>query len=385
MKNLLSVLFGKNKNINDPDLRRRYGMLSGWLGIFLNLLLSAGKLTVGILFSSISVIADALNNLSDAGSSLISVISFRISAKPPDKKHPFGHARIEYVASMIVSFLILLVSYELLVESINKIRFGGEQVFSTVTLWVLGAAVLVKILLGVFNRLLGSRIDSEILKATAFDSFSDALSSLAVLICLVVSKISGVDLDGYVGVGVSVVIAIAGIKVLNDTKNSILGESPKAEQIEQIRAIVAEYPDILGIHDLVVHQYGPSFAMVSLHAEVDGKRDFFEMHDTVDLVEQRLNREMHVIATIHMDPIVVDDARTLLLRDRVLGAVRSIDPSLNIHDFRFVDGISHINFIFDLEASFDITMTDDVLRECVCEKVSELDQKYKCVISVDRC
>ena len=381
MKNLFSVLFGKNKNLNDPDLRRRYGMLSGWIGIFLNLLLSFGKLTVGILFSSISVIADALNNLSDAGSSLISVISFRISAKPPDKKHPFGHARIEYVASMIVSFLILLVSYELLVESVNKIRFGGEQVFSAVTLWVLGAAVLVKVMLGIFNRF---RIDSEILKATAFDSFSDALSSLAVLICLVISRISGVDLDGYVGVCVSIVIAVAGVKVLNDTKNSILGESPKAEQIEKIRAIVAEYPDVLGIHDLVVHQYGPSFAMVSLHAEVDGNRNFFEMHDTIDLVEQRLNREMHVIATIHMDPIVVDDEQTLLLREQVVQVVRSIDPSLNIHDFRFVDGVSHINLIFDLEASFDIPMTDDALCDRVRSKVSELDQKYKCVISVDR-
>ncbi|MBQ7377028.1 MAG: cation-efflux pump, partial [Clostridia bacterium] len=221
-------------------------------------------------------------------------------------------------------------------------------------------------------------------KATAFDSFSDALSSLAVLICLVISRISGVDLDGYVGVCVSIVIAVAGVKVLNDTKNSILGESPKAEQIEKIRAIVAEYPDVLGIHDLVVHQYGPSFAMVSLHAEVDGNRNFFEMHDTIDLVEQRLNREMHVIATIHMDPIVVDDEQTLLLREQVVQVVRSIDPSLNIHDFRFVDGVSHINLIFDLEASFDIPMTDDALCDRVRSKVSELDQKYKCVISVDR-
>lgn len=386
MTKLLLKACGLSKiSPDDPKVRQKCGMLSGAVGILLNLLLSAGKLAVGLLFSSVSVVADALNNLSDAGASLVSIISFRISAKPADKKHPFGHARIEYVASMAVAFLILLVSVELLTESINKIRFGGEQNFSYISVIVLAAAVAVKLWLGLFNRALGKKIHSEVLLASSFDSFSDALASLAVLVCLLISHFTSVDLDGYVGVCVSVVIAIAGIKILNDTKNSILGESPSEETVERIKEIVSEHPEILGIHDMVVHQYGPSFAMVSLHAEVDGKKDFFEMHDVIDNVEQRLNTEMNLIATIHMDPIVVDDPRTNELRAQIHALVCSIDERLEIHDFRFVDGISHVNLIFDIEVPFDFGMGNEDLKALVGEKVLTLDERYRTVISVDRC
>ncbi len=387
MTTLLIRLFIKDpQNTASPAVRRAYGTMVSVVGIILNLLLAAGKFTVGILFGAISVQADAVNNFSDAGSQLISLVSFKIAAKPADKEHPFGHARIEYVASMIVSFLVLLIGWELLSGSIDKVFHPSETVFSWVSVGVLAVSILVKLWLCFFNRRVAKRIDSTVMRATAADSLSDAAATSAVLAATLVYKFTGFDPDAYMGIIVALLILWAGIKILNETKNSILGERPSDEQVEEIRAVVAQFEEsgVIGLHDLVVHNYGPGRVMASLHVEVDGDINIYKSHDIMDLIERRLRVECGILATVHMDPVAVSDPAVIALREQAMIAAATIDGRLRIHDFRIVPGDTHTNLIFDVVAPFDLRISDDALRVTLADRIHEADSHLFAVITVDR-
>lgn len=384
---LCKLFINDRNNINDPSVRRSYGTLVSTVGIIVNMLLAAGKIAVGFLFGAISLAGDGINNLSDAGSQIISLISFKMAAKPADRDHPFGHARIEYVASMIVSFFIMLVGFNLLRESLEKI-FDDEQTTDGSNVWlmvgVLAVSVLLKLWLVLFNRKIAKKIDSAVMRATAADSLSDAGASTAVLVAMIIFKFTGVDIDGYMGIAVAVVIFIAGIKILNDTKNSILGSSPDPEIVEGIKRVVGEFPDALGIHDMVVHNYGPGRTIATLHIEVDGARCVFESHDMIDQIEQKLRDDLGIQSNIHMDPIVTDDDEVNELKALVLSKVKEVDDRLDIHDFRFVRGVTHSNLIFDISVPFEVKMKDkDIQKEVLC-KIQEHNRSFFTVTNVDR-
>lgn len=388
MTNLLTRLFIKNReDVTAPSVRRAYGTMVSIVSMVMNILLFAAKFTVGTLAGSVSITADAVNNLSDAGSQIISLISFRISAKPADREHPFGHARIEYVASMIVSFLILLIGFELLRESVGKIFAPEPPERSWVAVFVLAGSILCKLWLGLFNKTVGMRIDSAVMKATAADCLSDAISTGAVLLSTAVLLIFpdlNLNLDAYMGVIVAVLILVAGVKILKEAKDSILGEAPSDEIVKQITDVVESSEGALGIHDLTVHNYGPGHVIAALHVEVDGHTNVFETHDMVDNIEKRLRTECGIEATIHMDPIVTDDETVNGLRKSTAEAVKAIDERLRIHDFRFVRGTTHSNLIFDVVAPFELKTTDAELREQIAEQIRGIDPTYCTVVTVDR-
>lgn len=386
MTEIICRLFIKDRdNIKSPNVRRAYGTLGSVVGIILNLLLAAGKIAVGAVFGAVSLVADGINNMSDAGSQIISFISFKMASKPADRDHPFGHARIEYVASMIVSFFILLVGWNILSDSVEKILDPEiKTTFSWLMIIVLGVSVLVKLWLCLFNRRLADKIGSSVMKATAADSLSDAIATAAVLAAMLVFKFTGFDADGYMGVIVAIVIFIAGIKILNETKNAILGESADPEIVESVKGIVAQFPDALGIHDMVVHSYGPGQTIVTLHIEVDGERSVFDSHDMIDSIERRLNTELGIQSNIHMDPIVTNDVEISEMREVVRRLVKEIDTRLDIHDFRFVRGVTHTNLIFDISAPFELKMSDAEIKKEIAKRVSDYNEAFFTVTTVDR-
>ena len=388
MTELLCRIFVKDhKNATDPHVRSAYGTLVSIVGIILNLLLFGAKFLVGTLFGAVSIVADAVNNLSDAGSQIISLLSFRISAKPADREHPFGHARIEYVASMIVSFLILHIGLDLLMESVDKILHPQLPEKSWLAVWVLLGSIACKLWLALFNQKIGKRINSAVMKATAQDSLSDVFSTTGVLIAtllLLWFPNMTLNLDAYMGVIVAALILVAGLKILNETKNSILGKAPDDEIVESINNTVSKYQGVLGIHDLTVHNYGPGHVIAALHVEVDGKVDVFESHDMIDNIERDLRRNCGIEATIHMDPVVTDDERINALKPLVQKAVAEIDPSLRIHDFRFVEGATHTNLIFDIAVPFEVKDSDEEIKRKTADKISRLDPSYFTVVTIDR-
>ncbi len=388
MTELLSRLFVKNhQDASNPTVRTAYGTMVSITGIVLNLLLFVAKFVVGSLFGAISIVGDAVNNLSDAGTQIISLISFRIAAKPADREHPFGHARIEYVTSMIVSFLVMLVGFELLKSSFSQIFAPERPDSSPIAIIVLIASMLCKLWLGLFNRTIGKRIDSSVMRATAADSLSDVFATGAVLVATVLPMIftnMTWNPDAYMGVIVAVLIIVAGFRILNESKNAILGEAPSEEIVKQIVETVDCYEGALGIHDMVVHNYGPGRIIASLHIEVDGSVNVFETHDMIDTIEKELRENCGIAATIHMDPIVTDDEQVNALRKKTAEAVQKIHPSMQIHDFRFVAGATHTNLIFDVVVPFEVKMGEAEVRAAVAEKVKEIDPTYCVVIEVDR-
>ncbi len=388
MTDFLSKLFVKDyKNTSDPKVRARYGSFASVVGIILNFIISSVKLVVGIITASISITADAVNNLADAGSSFISLIGFKLSSKPADHDHPFGHARIEYVASMIVSFIILLVGAELFSDSLQSL-FSGDATgteLGLISIIIIGISILGKLWLALFSKKIGKRIDSTSLKAAGTDALSDVASTSAVLISAVIMKFTELYwLDAAMGLIVSVIIIIAGIKILAETKNSILGECPTDEISESIRKITAEYPDVIGMHDLMVHNYGPSRFVASFHAEVDGGKDIFELHDTIDLIEKRIGEELSIPCSIHMDPIDTRDEEVSRLKALTAECIKSIYPDFSIHDFRIVSGRTHTNLIFDVVAPFEEKDPPALIKEKISSKISEKDSNLFCVITVDR-
>ena len=394
MFDLLARWFVRDrKNVNDPAVRRAYGMMVSIIGIVLNLILAGGKLVVGVLSGSLSIEADAVNNLSDAGAALVALICFRISAKPADRDHPYGHARMEYVASMIVSFLILLVGFELLRESAITLytsivtpELVAEVAFSPVTVAVLGISVLGKLFLAALNRAIGKRIDSAVMRAASADSLSDVLSTAAVLVALIVAHYVELpfSLDGAMGILVSVLILIAGGKILLETKNSILGEAPDSETVKAIEELVMSYPISVGMHDLSVHKYGAGNIIATLHVEVDGKGDIFEAHDAIDNIERELWHKLRVRATVHLDPIVVGDPVVDAMHAVAVEAVKTVDARITVHDFRMVRGTTHSNLIFDVAVPFECTLTDKEIVAAIGEEVGKKYPDHYTVISVDR-
>ena len=389
MIKLLCRLFVKNsEDHKNPLVRRAYGTMVAIVGILVNVLLSAIKFLAGTLSGSMAIRADAVNNLSDAGSSAVSLVSFKIAAKPADRDHPFGHARMEYVASMVVSFLILYVGVELVKGSVEKLFSPVMPVFRTLTVIILSVSVLLKLWLAFFNYTLGKRIDSDVMRATAVDSLSDAVATGAVLISSLIAPLLPDHISPYIdpvmGVIVALLIFVAGWRVLNETKNSILGEAPDPEICSVIRRTVEEYPEVLGIHDLMVHTYGPGRVLASLHVEVDGKKDIFASHDTIDLIERRLREECGIESSIHLDPIVTDDPLINEWHARVEHLVRVLDERIRIHDFRMVPGNTHTNLIFDMDVPFEVKLDDNELKRRVSDFIAAEAPNYFTVITIDR-
>lgn len=394
MIEFFSRLFVKNhENIHDPAVRRAYGLMVSIIGIIVNILLALGKLAVGLLSASVAVVADAINNLSDAGSSLISFVCFRISSKPADRGHPYGHARIEYVASLLVSFLILLIGVELLRDSALTLHASVAHpeeakttVFSWVTVGVLAFSVMGKLFLVLLNRGIGKRIDSAVMRAAMTDSLADIVSTSAVLVATVVAHFVTLpfSLDGAMGVLVSLFILYAGAGILRESQNSILGTAPSDETVSVIRETVAAYSEILGLHDLAVHEYGSGVVLSSFHVEVDGARDIFAVHDTVDNIERELWEKHRIRATVHLDPVAVGDPDTDKWRELAMRAAASVDESITIHDFRAVKGHTHSNLVFDVAVPFECKKKDEELICAIEAAIRAADAKLYAVITVDR-
>ena len=390
MTRLLCRLF--IKDYNHPEnlaVRQRYGTLAGTVGIIINLLLSALKLIIGLLTASIAITADALNNFSDAGASIISLVSFKLASKPADKDHPFGHARIEYIASMIVSIMILIVGIELMTDSLSSILSADNAStpqFSLISLIILGTSILAKLWLALFYRHIGKKINSSVIKASGTDSLMDCISTTAVIVSSIVIKFTGWDMaDALVGLALSVLIMFAGIKILNETKNSLLGEAPHTEVIEQIHKIISEEPEVIGIHDMLVHNYGPGKYVASFHAEVDGSKDIYLLHDKIDNLERRIGNEMNILCTIHLDPIITNDEVVDELKTFAKNVISDLYPSVGMHDFRVVIGETHTNLIFDVEVPFDAKISQKEIIEKICQGIQEKRPECFCVITVDRC
>ena len=377
-----------SNNTNIIEKRSKYGAITSLIGIGANLALSIAKLIIGVFTSSVALMADAVNNFSDAGSSIISLISFKLSEKPADREHPFGHARIEYIASMIVSFLILHVGFDTLSSAIETIFKGDDSKqpnFTAVSFIILGVSVFVKLCLALFYRRVGKKIDSAVITATSLDSFFDSVSTLAVLISTIVIKYTNFAIiDSIIGTLLSVMIIITGIKLLNETKNSILGEAPVNEIKQSIKKIVGNYSEVIGTHDLLVHNYGPNRFVASFHAEVDGNQDIYLLHDVIDNLERRISDELNIFCTIHLDPITLNNEATNRAKDEIKSIIQKIDEKIYFHDFRMVVGKTHTNLIFDLEVPYENKSSDDQIKDMVERNVKEMHEDYYCVITVDR-
>lgn len=388
MKDLLTLLarlFIKDyKSFESAKVRSSYGVLCGVVGIFLNLLLFAGKLFVGIISGSIAATADAFNNLSDAGSSIITAIGFRLAGHKPDLQHPFGHGRIEYISGTIVSMLILVVGVELFKSSVKKIITPTEVELTTVAIIIMCASVCIKLYMAFYNNRIGKKIDSVAMKAVARDSISDCCSTLAVLLSLIVTTLTGVKTDGWFGLMVSLFVLYTGYKSMKDTISPLLGQPPEKELVEKIQETVLSYPEIVGLHDLIVHDYGPGRQMISLHAEVSRDSDILEIHDIIDNAEKELFIKTGCQAVIHMDPISTDDGRVIALKDKIAELVKQIDLRITIHDFRVVEGHTHTNVIFDIVVPYDVKKSESELIEEVSRIVSGYDNTLNAVVEVDR-
>lgn len=384
MTGLLLRLFVKNHNdTEDPVVRSAYGKLAGAVGIVCNLLLFAGKLLAGILSGSVAVTADAVNNLSDASSSLVTLLGFKLAERPADEEHPYGHARIEYISGLVVAALILLIGAELAKSSFSKILHPETVEFSFLTLGVLVGSILVKLWMALFCRKLGRRIDSTTLLATSADSRNDVISTAAVLVGCLVGYFFDVKLDGYIGMAVALFIIWSGCSIARDTISPLLGEQASGELVRNISDLILSHEKILGIHDLMVHDYGPGNCFASVHAEMDSTEDPLICHDIIDDIERDALRELRVHLVIHYDPIVTDDEELNAARALVEQEIKSIDESLSLHDFRMVRGPGHTNLIFDLVIPYSMEDRKGELKARIDERLQRQDRKYYTVITFD--
>ena len=370
-------------NTADGAVRRAYGTLCGAVGIGLNVLLFIGKFFAGQLSGSIAVTADAFNNLSDAGSSAVTLLGFRLAGKKPDPDHPFGHGRIEYISGLIVAGLILLMGVELAKSSFDKILHPEEVTFSALAVVILAVSVAVKLYMWHYNRRIGGKIRSAAMEATASDSLSDAAATSAVLLAMLIGRWTGLAVDGYVGIVVALFILFSAYKAAKETLSPLLGQAPDPELVQHIRDIVEEHDTVVGIHDLVVHDYGPGRQMVSLHAEVPASGDILQLHDVIDNIERELHEKLHVQAVIHMDPIVTDDETVDALRRQVAELVRQVEPRMTVHDLRVIRGTTHTNLVFDAVLPLDAAITPAEAGRRIREKVAELDGDYYAVVTVE--
>ena len=383
-RKMLAKLFIKDyKNVNEPKVRNAYGILATVVGLICNVILCAAKIAVGVLSKSMAILADGLNNFTDAGSSVVSMLGFRWANKPADKEHPFGHARYEYITGLIIAFIVLFLGFELIVSSVEKITAGEKTVATVIMMAVLAFSVVVKFGMFFYYRSVSRKIGSGSLKAAGADSLNDCISTIAILVCTVITYFTGVELDGYVGIAVALFIVFNGIKLIKETMSPLLGEKPSPSLVKKISEEICAYDGVKGIHDLIVHNYGPNRYFASVHVEVDAKTDVLESHELADTIEREF-LEKGINLVIHMDPVIVDDERVNALKQIAVDALKSIDESLTLHDFRVVWGENRKNLIFDVVVPYGFRLTDKELISSIDEKIKETDPAAYPVISVDK-
>jgi len=369
---------------DDPKVRTAYGQFAGIVGIICNILLCAAKGLIGFLAGSVSIIADALNNLSDAASNVISLLGFKLASKPADPEHPYGHGRYEYLSGLAVAVIIVVIGVELIQSSLDKILNPTPTEFNIVVAVILILSILVKLWMAVFNRTIGKRISSTTLEATAVDSRNDVIATAVVLVCAIISSQTGIDLDGWVGIAVGIFIVYSGIQLMRETVSPLLGKAAEPEVVAHIQKKIMNYPGVLGTHDLMVHDYGPGRQFASAHVEMAAEADPMESHDLIDNIEQDFKNDEGLIVTLHYDPIVTDDPEVKDLRNQINELVKSINPQLSIHDLRTVPGPTHTNVIFDCVKPADFELDDDELKQRISDLVTEKHPEAICKITIDQ-
>lgn len=382
--NILFKTFIKDyKNTSDATVRNNYGKFSSILGIIFNVILFGIKLLAGILSGSVAIIADAINNLSDASSSIISFVGFKMASKPADADHPYGHGRFEYISALIVACFVLAIGLEILKSSIDKIIHPTPVNASLVSIIILIVSILIKLYMMYFNTSIGKLIKSKTLIATAQDSRNDVISTAAVLISIIITKFFEINIDGYMGLLVAIFILVSGLGLVKDTLNPILGQPPEEETVKAISDLIESYEYVIGIHDLIIHDYGPGNTFASVHCEVDSKIDVLVAHDQIDNIERDVFKKTNIHLVIHYDPIVTDDGITSNIRKQLSSITKSIDNSMTVHDVRVVPGPTHTNVIFDVVVPHSVTKTNKELRQIISDEVHKIDSNYECVITFD--
>lgn len=380
----LRLLIKDYENTTDPVVRGMYGRVSSLVGILCNLLLFTAKIVIGTLANSIAITADAVNNLSDAGSSVITLIGFKLSAKPADKEHPYGHARIEYISGFIISIIIFLLGLELIRSSVDKIIHPEPILYNGVVIAVLVLAVAAKLWLGLFYKRVGARINSTALAAASADSLNDVLATGAVLIATVFAGLTGIQIDGFMGLGVALFIIISGVGLIRKTLSPLLGEAPDEDLVKKIEDKIKSYEGVIGFHDLVIHNYGPDRCFATVHVEMPAERDSLESHEIIDNIEKDFSTEMNIHMVIHMDPVVTGDEQLNQLKAVVEGIVRDIDPGLSMHDFRAVLGKQHSKLIFEVTVPPSFKADNEDLTYRICRAIRCHNPLYDSVITIDR-
>ncbi len=370
------------EQIHESKVRARYGILAGSVGIIANLLLFVFKLTAGVLSGAVSIIADAFNNLSDAGSSVVTLLGFKMAEKPPDVEHPFGHGRIEYLAGLFISIAIILVGVELFRTSLQKIFSPEEITVNFISVGILFASIVVKFWMAAFNKNLGKRIKSAAMEATSVDSLSDCVATTVVLLAMGIYYFTGINVDGFAGIGVAIFVFYSGIMTAKDTLQPLLGQAPDVDFVEAIEQIVNANPIVVGLHDLIVHDYGPGRRFVSLHVEVPASMDMMEAHELIDAIEYKLRRSCSCEVTIHMDPIIIDNPKLTLMREAVDQAIAKIDESIHMHDFRVTKSHNGFNLIFDVVVVFGFKYSDVELKKRIQKEIMGLNKTYNAVVKI---
>lgn len=380
---LARLFLSDYKNTESPETRKAYGILCGSVGIGLNVILFLGKFLAGFFSGSIAITADAFNNLSDAGSSFITLIGFHMAGQKPDPQHPFGHGRIEYLSGLFVSAAVLIMAFELIKTSVEKLFHPAEIESSPLVLLILAASILVKLYMAYYNKVLGKKLNSAAMSATATDSFGDMLATSVVFAVTIAAPYTDLHLDGWCGIAVGLFIFYTGICAMKETVDPLLGQPPAKELVQQILSIVKKHSSVIGIHDLLVHDYGPGKLIISLHAEVSAHADFITVHDEIDNLERELQSSLNCIATIHMDPIVTDDPLTDHLKEKIGEFLFSLSPELKMHDFRIVTGPTHSNVLFDVVLPYHSALTPQQIIENLSENIRSLPGNFYPVIGVD--
>ncbi len=381
---ILRIFVRDHKNTEDPAVRDKCGRVAGAVGIVTNFLLFLMKIIVGTVFHSVSVTADAVNNLTDSGSSVVTLIGFKMASKPADEKHPFGHARIEYLSGVIVSFIVIFLGLQLGMSSIEKIITPEENALTPVALVVLVISILAKLWQCLFYRKVGRMIKSESVEATSKDSRNDVIATSVVLLGAVITMLTGVNLDGYMGAAVALFIVFSGVQLTISTADPLLGQAPDGELVQAITEKMLSYPGIIGMHDLAVHNYGVGRCFASAHCEVDAKNDILVSHDLIDNIERDFSRDLGIHMVIHLDPVIVGDARTDALHCKVQSLVTALYPTVTIHDFRVIWGVTHSNIVFDAAVPFAVKDSDAVITQKLEAEIQKLDPDYRTVVTIDR-
>lgn len=381
---ILRIFVRDHKNTEDPAVRDKCGRVAGAVGIVTNFLLFLMKIIVGTAFHSVSVTADAVNNLTDSGSSVVTLIGFKMASKPADEKHPFGHARIEYLSGVIVSFIVIFLGLQLGMSSIEKIITPEENALTPVALVVLVISILAKLWQCLFYRKVGRMIKSESVEATSKDSRNDVIATSVVLLGAVITMLTGVNLDGYMGAAVALFIVFSGVQLTISTADPLLGQAPEGELVQTITEKMLSYPGIIGMHDLAVHNYGVGRCFASAHCEVDAKNDILVSHDLIDNIERDFSRDLGIHMVIHLDPVIVGDARTDALHCKVQSLVTALYPTVTIHDFRVIWGVTHSNIVFDAAVPFAVKDSDAVITQKLEAEIQKLDPDYRTVVTIDR-